>query len=229
MTFPLVQPVLKVNFFVTMWDTPDSNGGGVAGVLSSVGSAVLNAAASFLAGGFQTIEGLEATNLIETYKEGGHISEELRFFSSATYPKIVFKRGVTFNTDIWDWHAQVIAGKRKVRKSGTIVLLDTKKLFDLPAGISLPFQFLPVAAWTFLNALPEKLAGPAMDAKGGAGDAAIAIETLELRPEKIERLSLSLIPGVADLNSALSGLIGMAGGAAAAGLSAGVGAAAAAL
>ena len=26
MTFPLVQPVLKINFYVTMWDTPDSNG-----------------------------------------------------------------------------------------------------------------------------------------------------------------------------------------------------------
>ena len=51
---------------------------------------------------------------------------------------------------------------------------------------------------------------------------AVAIETLELHPERIERMSLSLIPGVADLNSALSGLIGLAGGAAAAGVAAGL-------
>ena len=49
--FPLFQPVLKINFMVTMWDTPDSNGGGVGGVLSSVGSAVLSAATQFVAGG----------------------------------------------------------------------------------------------------------------------------------------------------------------------------------
>lgn len=216
MTLPLLNPALKVNFFVTMWDTPDSNDSTLGGVMGTIGSAVLSAATAFLAGGFQSVEGLEASNTLEAYHEGGHVSEELRFFTNATYPKISFKRGVTFNTDIWDWHNQVISGKRKTRKSGTIILLDTKKLFDLPGGISLPFQFLPVAAWTFLNALPEKLSGPALDAKGGEGAGAVAIETLELHPEKIERLSLSLIPGVADLNSALSGLIGVAGAAAAA-------------
>jgi hypothetical protein len=89
-------------------------------------------------------------------------------------------------------------------------------------GVALPFQHFPVAAWTFSNALPEKLAAPALDANGGAGDAAIAIETLELHAEKIERLSLALIPGVADLNSALSALVGVGGAAAAAGIGAGV-------
>lgn len=222
MTFPLVQPVLKINFYVTMWDTPDSNGSLAGDIVGGIGSALLTAAASFLAGGFQTIEGLEASNTIETYLEGGHVAEELRFFTRATYPRIVMKRGVTFNTDIWDWHHQVIAGDRKTRKSGTILLLDTKKLFEMPAGISLPFQFLPVAAWTFYNALPEKVSLAQLDAKGGSGDAAIAMETIELKPEKIERMSLSLIPGVADLNSALSGLIGVAGAAATAAISAGV-------
>ena len=224
--FPLVQPVLQVNFFVTMWDTPDSNGGGVGGALSSVGSAVLNIAAAFLAGGFSSVEGLDAVNTLENYKEGGNNTSDLQFFTRATYPKIVFKRGVTFNTDIWDWHHQVIAGKRKSRKSGTIVLLDTKKLFDIGVE-TLPFQFVPVAAWTFHNALPEKLTGPKLDAR--AKDEAVAIEALELRPEKIERLSLSLIPGVADLKSALSGLIGVAGAAATAGLAVGAGAIAAAV
>jgi len=214
--FPLVQPVLKISFMVTMWDTPDSNGGGLDGALSSVGSAVLNAVASFLAGGFASIDGLEATNTLETYQEGGDNLNELRFFSRATYPKIVMKRGVTFNTDIWDWQNQVTLGGKKSRKSGTIVLMDQKQLFDVPGlGVALPFQHFPVAAWTFHNALPAKLSGPALDARDGSGPGAVAIETLELHPERIERMSLSLIPGVADLNSALSGLIGLATGAAA--------------
>lgn len=228
--FPLVQPVLKISFFVTMWDTPESNGGGVGGVLSSVGTAVLNAAAAFLAGGFATVDGLEAVNALETYQEGGDNLNERRFYGRATYAKIVMKRGVTFNTDIWDWQNQVALGGRKTRKSGSIILLDQKQLFDVPGvGVGLPFQHFPVAAWTFHNALPSKLSGPGLDARDGSGPGAIALETLELHAERVERLSLSLIPGVADLNSALSGLIGVAGGAAAAGLAAGASAVSAAL
>jgi phage tail-like protein len=216
--FPLVQPVLPVNFFVTMWDTPDSNAGGVGGVLATVGTAVLNTAVGFLAGGFSAVEGLEASSTLEPYAEGGNDSVELQFFKRAAYPKIVLKRGVTFKTDIWDWHHQVITGKRKLRKSGTIIVLDQRKIFDIP-GEDLAFEHFPVGAWTFHNALPEKLAGPALAADS---EDTVAVEALELRAEKIERLSLALIPGVSDINSALSGLIGVGGAAAGAGLTAGL-------
>jgi phage tail-like protein len=213
MSFPLVQPVLRVNFFVTMWDTPSSNESVAGGVLGTIGSALLNAVVPFLAGGFRNVEGLSAQAALEAYHEGGVNHSEYQFFKQAAYPKIVLKRGVTFNTDIWDWHHQVITGQRKTRKSGTIILLDQRKLFDVPdVSVALPFQYFPVA-------------GPDLDANGGEGAAAVSIETLELRPEKIERLSLSLIPGVADLNSALSGLVGVAGAAAVGGVGAAVAAA----
>lgn len=221
MVFPLVQPVLKINFFVTMWDTPGSNTG-IGSGLATAGTAILNTAIPFLAGGFSKVEGLDAEVELENYHPGGDTASEHRFFKYAKYPKLVLKRGVTFNTDIWDWHHQVITGERKARKSGTIILLDTNQLFDIP-NVALPIEHFPVAAWTFHNALPAKIGGPALDAKEGEGDA-VAIETLELHADKIERLSLSLIPGVADLNSAVSGLIGVAGGAALAGASAGLGA-----
>ena len=216
MTFPLQQPALRINFFVTMWDTPASNDGGLGGAVGSVGTALLSALGTFLVGGFRNVEGLAALSTLETYHEGGVNDSEQQYFKQATYPKIVFKRGVTFSADLWDWHHQVITGRRKSRKSGTIILLDQRKLFDAPGvSVPLPFQHFPVAAWTFHNALPEKVTGPDLDANGGEGAAAIAIETLELRPEKIERLSLALLPGMADLNSAASGLIGAAGAAAA--------------
>ncbi|MBJ3764438.1 phage tail protein [Maribius pontilimi] len=225
--FPLVQPVMKVNFFVTMWDTPDSNDGGVIGGLTTAATAVLNAAVPFLAGGFRSVEGLDAINELVTHQEGGNNHSEHRFYDRSTYAKIVLKRGITFNTDLADWQNQVTLGERKVRKSGTIILLDSRKLFEVPnVSVPIPGQYFPVASWTFHNALPAKLAGPMLDATASEGDL-VAVETLELHAEKIERLSLSLIPGVADLNSALSGLVGLAGGASAAGLSAGAGALAA--
>lgn len=225
MVFPLVQPILKVKFFVTMWDTPSSNTG-IGSGLATAGTAILNTAIPFLAGGFCKVEGLDAEVELENYHPGGDTASEHRFFKYAKYPKLVLKRGVTFNTDIWDWHHQVITGARKTRKSGTIIMLDRRPI--APEGEEAlptpPIQDFPVAAWTFHNALPAKLGGPMMDASSGDGKDAVAIETLELHPDKVERLSLSLIPGVADLNSAVSGLIGVAGGAALAGTSAGLGA-----
>ena len=213
MSLPLVQPTRKTTFLVTMWDTPASNFGGAGGVIASVDSALISLGTNILVGGFAKVEGLEAVNTLENYKQGGDNENDLQFYARATYPKIILKRGVTFNSDIWDWHHQVVAGKIKGRKSGTIILMDHRALFDLPPGVSLPFQFMPVGAWIFYNALPEKVAGPMLDAMAKEDDL-LALETLELRAEKIERLSLSLIPGVADLGALVSGFIGLAGAAA---------------
>jgi phage tail-like protein len=224
MSLPLLQPVLRINFFVTMWDTPSSNAGLAGSIAGTVGSALLSVAGAFLAGGFRNVEGLEAQATLENVREGGLNDSEHQFFTKAAHPKIVFKRGITFNTDLWDWHHQVITARRKIRKSGTVILMDQRKLFDVPGvGTAIPFQYFPVAAWTFHSALPEKVSAPELDANGGSGAAAVAIETLELRPEKVERLSLALIPGVADLNSAVSGLIGAGGAVAAGGFSAAAG------
>jgi phage tail-like protein len=214
--FPLVHPALRISFLVTMWDTPESNTS--SGLLSSIGSAVLSAASAFVMGGFAEVEGLEAVNVLEAHSEGGDALSQRRFFTRATYPKIVMRRGVTFNTDIWDWHHQVVVGKRKSRKNGTITLFDTKKLTDAPVVSAI--ARVPVAAWTFTDALPSKLTGPTLNARRGEGQDAVAIESLELQPQKIERMSISLVPGVADLNSALGALAGagtaaVAGGAAA--------------
>ena len=207
MTFPLSQPVLKINYFVTMWDTPESNTPGAGAVIGTGLSALLSIATPFLTGGFSEVEGLDVEAELESYHEGGHNHEEHRFFNHATYPKLTFKRGVTVNTDIWDWHHQVITAKRKQRKSGTIIVMDNSSFVDVP-GVAVPFvESLPVGAWTFHNALPTKIAGPSLNAAEGEGNA-VAIEALELHPERIERLSLALIPGMADVNTAVAALAG---------------------
>ena len=62
-----------------------------------------------------------------------------------------------------------------------------------PTSLGLPgVDRLPVAAWFFSNGLPEKLQGPALNAKGNE----IAVETLEIAHERLVRVGPSLIPGV---------------------------------
>ena len=199
MVFPLVQPVLKINFFVTMWDVPDPDEGLLGQIGGTALSVVMNLAVPFLTGGFREVEGLTVESELETYHPGGDNASEHHFFKAAKYPKIVFKRGVTFNSDNWDWHHQVITGKHKTRKSGTVILMDRKAFFDVP-GVSLPGEHFPVAAWTFHNALPVKVAGPVLNAAEGEGAGAIAVESLELQPEK-------LLPGLQKLRAQLDGSV----------------------
>ena len=86
-------------------------------------------------------------------------------------------------------------GKRPVlRKSGLIFLLEP--------------NYAPRAAWLFDRGLPGKLTGPTFDAQAAPGT--IAIESLEIVHEGLRRVSLSTIPGAADIASMLGGVFGMA-------------------
>jgi phage tail-like protein len=49
----------------------------------------------------------------------------------------------------------------------------------------------PIAAWSFTNGVPEKLQGPALNAKTNE----IAIETLEIAHEGLIRIGAAGIPG----------------------------------
>ena len=61
----------------------------------------------------------------EEYREGGRNSGPHKFIKWGKYPNLVFKRGVTPNTDLWDWYYQVLYGDQSVlRKNGIIVLTD---------------------------------------------------------------------------------------------------------
>lgn len=144
----------------------------------SLAAALVPAAASgTIRAGFSEINGLNSEIEMEDYREGGRNLGPRRFPKWGRYATLVMRRGITSDTALWDWWADVVAhsytlatGKPSPRKNGVIVL----DRFDHKAS----------AAWFFSNALPERLTGPTFNARGSE----IAIETLEISHEGLLRL-----------------------------------------
>ena len=214
MVYPLFYPTPNFNFTVTMWDVSKSAEGGI-GVGTSLARAALSISASLLFGEFAEVQGIDADLEIETYQEGGLNTNTHKFMKRTKPSNLTFKKGVTNSAAIWDWHNQVIANSEIPRKSGLIVLYERNGLGLAGAGLPLVDR-TPVAMWMFHRGLPERVRGPQLNAKGNE----IAIETLEISHEGLQRMSLSMIPGIANLNSALGATIGLAGASAGAGVSA---------
>lgn len=193
MPAPILQPALVFNFNVIMWDV------GGAGAVATAAAAVTS---QLIVGSFAEVSGLESDVEIETYQEGGLNDRLHRFVKAAKFPNLVLKRGVTARGDLWDWQAQVLSGgKTVIRKSGIVILFDRNG----PGSGDPAFGGLtriPMAAWMFERGLPEKVSGPALDAKGNS----VAIETVEISHERLTRLGLSSLPKLADVASVLPGL-----------------------
>lgn len=213
-----MHPVGNFNFLVTL---TDSEGPGVFGLDAGGAAATLvqgaaSLAGQFLFGGFAECDGLTAELEIETYQEGGRNTRPQKFVTYGKHPNVILRRGVTPNTDLWDWHTQVLTGSQaQIRKNGMILLLDKG---GGVAGIP-GLNKLPVAGWLFYDGLPERLVGPTLNAKGNE----VSIETLEISHERLERISLAMIPGLADFASSIGAALtvgvgaGLTAGAAASG------------
>jgi len=193
---PLSNPVPAFNFNVFMMDAKPASSLGLTDLLGA-GVAV---AKSALFGSFSEVSGLNAEMETEEYREGGKNHAPQKFVKWGRYPNLIFKRGVTLNADIWDWYyAALYKPDDPVRKNGLIVLNDrglsvgdvNAPSLGVPA-LGLPaLDRLPVGVWFFRNALPEKLQGPALNAKSNE----IAIETLEVVHEGLYRIGPGTIPG----------------------------------
>lgn len=191
---PLMNPVPGFDFSVFMFDADPSSSFG----LTDLAGAGVGLAKSALFGSFSEVSGLSAEMETEEYREGGVNTGPHKFVKWGRYPNLVFKRGVTLNTDIWDWYYTAIYKQGEpVRKNGVVVLTDRGSGATAITGTPTPFGLpgidrLPVAVWFFRNALPEKLQGPQLNAKSNE----IAIETLELVHEGLYRYGPAMIPGV---------------------------------
>jgi phage tail-like protein len=148
-------------------------------------AATLAGLASFTVGGFSEAQGLESELQVEEVRVGGLNDRVLRFPSRATYPNIVLTRGVGFGEDLYLWHESFVSGHGK-RRNGLVFLAGESRV--------------PVKAWTFERGIPVKWSGPTL----AAGDAAVAVERLEIAHE---RLSLTLSPG--KVAAAAAGALGV--------------------
>lgn len=124
-------------------------------------------------GGFQEVTGLELEMDAPEVQEGGRNDGVIRLAGRGKYGALTLKRGMLFPAegrvagDLWAWLQGILAGERPVRRyDGRVDVLDA-------AGGRV------VATWSFVRALPTKLAGPRLDARTGE----VAIEELTLAHE----------------------------------------------
>ncbi len=194
---PVFSPAPQFNFQIFMFDASTELPSSFTEVLSGATRLGLGFGLSFLFGSFSEVNGLTAEIETEEYREGGRNHGPRQFAKWGRYPVLEFKRGVTFNTDIWDWYYQVLYGSQApIRKNG-IVILNDRGGGVVPEGTGLGLPVLdrtPVAVWFFSNGLPSRLIGPSLDARGNE----IAIETLEITHESLVRVGPAQIPGIGE-------------------------------
>src|SRR6266850_8475713 len=90
-----------------------------------------------IAGGFSEVSGLEISTEVEKFREGGVNDREIILPKFSTQSNLLLKKGQTDLDLLWNWYADVVAGKVS-RKNGSIYLLDA--------------QGLPAMWWDFLAA-----------------------------------------------------------------------------
>lgn len=137
-----------------------------------------------IAGGFTSVSGMDITTEVESIREGGVNDFVHKLPKWTTQADIILAKGQTDLDLLWNWYADVIAGKVE-RKNGSIYLLDN--------------QGLPAMWWDFIEAYPIKWSGPRLD----ADKSLVAVESLTLTHHGLTKpvmsQALSAIRGAASL------------------------------
>ena len=118
--------------------------------------------------GFTDASGFGASTDPIEYREGGETKTVRKLPGLTKYTNITLKWGLTDSRELYDWYKDVVNGVIE-RKSGSIILLD--------------LEGNEKVRWNFFEAWPTKWDGPDFTAKGND----VAIETLELAHERVER------------------------------------------
>jgi phage tail-like protein len=118
--------------------------------------------------GFSDCSGFGASTDPIEYREGGETKTVRKLPGLTKYTNITLKWGLTDSRELYNWYKDVVNGKIE-RKSGSIILLD--------------LEGNEATRWNFFEAWPTKWDGPDFTAKGND----VAIETLELAHERVER------------------------------------------
>jgi phage tail-like protein len=119
---------------------------------------------------FQECSGFDSTIDVIEHREGGDNVTPRKLPGMTKYSNISLKWGMTDDLELYQWHLRAVRGDTE-RKSGSIVALNRRGE--------------EVARWNFRDAWPTKYDGPDFNAEGND----VAIETLELAHEGVERVS----------------------------------------
>ena len=126
-------------------------------------------------GEFSEIGGLEMTTTPKTLKEGGRNWGEVQLSTPVTFPNLVLKRGITGDTELWQWYRFIYqTGVYAYRADCTIEVKETAAGMDGEDVIRM--------RWIARNCLPVKFKGS--DLSGTA--TGVAIEELHLAHEGLE-------------------------------------------
>lgn len=117
---------------------------------------------------FRECSGLDTTQAPIDYREGGDPLRTRKLPGLNTFSNISLKRGITTDTELWEWREKAATGNVE-RKNGSIILLNEKGEEKL--------------RWNFVDGWPTKWAGPTFNATANE----VAIETLDIVHEGITK------------------------------------------
>ena len=118
--------------------------------------------------GFAEVSGFDTAVAVHEYREGGDPANVRKLPGMTSYSNITLRWGLTADSQLYDWLAQVAAGT-VTRKNGSIIVLNA-------AGTE-------AVRWNFRNAWPVRWQGPDLSARGTD----VAIQSLELAHEGVTR------------------------------------------
>lgn len=118
--------------------------------------------------GFSEVRGLASSSEVLEHRVGSQ-PLAVKIPGRPSYGNIALRRGVTSSLDLYEWRRRVERGEADTR-SGSVILLDA--------------AMREKARWNFYGAWPCRYEAPALDAR----DDAVAVETLELCVERVERV-----------------------------------------
>jgi phage tail-like protein len=109
--------------------------------------------ANGMTGYFTEVSGIGSENAVTTHKVVTAEAKEvtLQVPGRVEWGEITFKRGLTADTQFWDWREQIVMGDTAgARKDITITMYDR--------------AYGDVVSWTAINAWTSKLSGPSIAA-----------------------------------------------------------------
>lgn len=126
-------------------------------------------------GEFSEVSGLELTTTPKTLKEGGRNWGEVQLSAPVTFPNLVLKRGITRDTELWEWYRLLYqTGVYAYRADCRIEVKETEPGANGEDRIRM--------RWVARNCLPVKLKASDLSATANA----VAIEELHLAHEGLE-------------------------------------------